>query len=84
MDSIDTINFQRKMKRAQMICAPEYGYFICFDKKSPYENNLFQIPDGSELFVSEHHFGELLKLKIDGKVRMMAFVFDSEFLPRFE
>lgn len=84
MQPIDTVSFQRKIKYAQIICAPEHGYYICFDKKSPYEKSLFQIPENSELFISEHHFGELLKLKKDGKVSMIAFVFDPELLPVFE
>lgn len=82
MQPLNALSFQEKMSKVQMICSPEHGHYIGFDRKNPYEKSVFQIPEESELFLSTHQFGEILTLKKDGRVSMVAFLFDPDFLPK--
>lgn len=72
---------QKKVADAAIICSPEFGYFIGFERKNPYEKLRMQIPFDYDIILTKHIFGELLKIKKENKVMMIAFLFDPDFLP---
>lgn len=75
MNRINDDVFQDLIKKAEIICAPYYGYFVSNDhNEHPYRKEKCLLEDGSEIFCSESDEGYILIVKQNKTTMMSAFV----------
>jgi hypothetical protein len=74
MESIDEGTFIDEIKKAQIICCPEYGYFIDFEKPNPYHKTPFEFYENVYAYRAQHELGDILFLKRDDKLFLTAFI----------
>lgn len=82
MQLIPQENAMDMIKKAQMISSSKYGHYVDFEHGNGFRKNPISFSPGAEILKSNHAFGELLFIKEDDGIETIAFIFNSNFLPK--
>ena len=75
MENISHSEFSERMKKAVMICSPEYGHYVNVEKRSPYYQKPFVVPEELDTFCFESETGMALKLSKGNEIILCAYIF---------